>query len=139
MLALPSVKSLEKMNPATAASPQPHSLSRQSSDVDYAIAEQLIQHSQRARHNSELDAQDSGRGRFENSDDPEHPKSTTSNGLGKVIRNPHQERQSSLQPTSQENLHSDGQYDPMANSLTLGQICRLVILRLTLCPEHRSQ
>ena len=126
------------MDQVTAASSQPNSLSRQSSDIDYAVAEQLIQHSQRARHNSEFDSQDSGRGHFPNLDNLEHPNGTQGHKVGQPALEPHHKRQSSPQSISQENLSNESPYGPMSNPPALGQRCRLVILNPSLSLKHVS-
>ena len=134
MSASRSVKPRKKRSSVPAASSPPHTPSRQSSDVDYAVAEQLIEHSQRARHNSELGVQDATRGHFGSSDAHEHPNSAIGNESIKPFHNPRQGGPSSMASTSQGHLTHNGQYDLMSQIPTLGQKCRSVALE-RLCPS----
>lgn len=117
------VEPLERMHQGPALSPPTHLLSQQSSDVDYAVAEQLIQHSQRARYNTEIEYLDSSRERP--SEDYELSISTDENGLGQLDYTSRQQRQMSPCAISQERI-LDTQYGPLSNPPALGQICRLV-------------
>lgn len=112
----------ERMHPGPALSPPTHLLSQQSSDLDYAVAKQLIQHSQRARYNTETEHLDSGRDR-----PPEDYElsSRDENGLGKLDYVSRQQRQMSPRTTSQERS-LDAQYSPLSNPPASGQMCRLV-------------
>ena len=115
---------LERMHQGPALSPPTHLLSQQSSELDYAVAEQLIQHSQRARYNTETEHFDGSRERPP--EDYDLSISADENGLGKLDYMSRQQHQMSPRATSQERT-LDAQYGPLSIPPALGQICRLVI------------
>ena len=121
MTDLQSTDPLEGMSQGPANSTQTHVLSQQSSNIDYAVAEQLIQHSQRARYHTPNNMSDLGGDHFP--DDYANSASTDENETDLTGYSPCQQRQISPQPSPQD-PSLDGQYSPLTIPPVLGQICR---------------
>lgn len=124
MTGLIMIQAQERVSRGASALPSSHHmLSQQSSELDYEIAQQLVQHSQEARDGSRGDIITSNKDFGASS----NPVIDGTNVHGDMITE-HDDRgfQKTQSPprSPMQDRPRDGQYAPLTNAPAMGQVCR---------------
>ena len=125
MTDLSLVETQQRIGGGPSSSPYPYQLSRQSSELDYEIAHQLLQHSRMGRCSSETESS-----RIIRDDQGTMDRGPTDTSRFDNRQTPEEDNQQSQSSpkAAQQDLENYTQNGSSGNAISMGQVCRFVLI-----------